>query len=119
MPSEQVHRHVNTMLQQAPTEHVQGALDQALQALGPGGFGRSVAQAAEGMSAQQSQGLVGMLDRLSKAAVDRCLAGSVHWPGRWRGSVDKSYSRRARTTGLLCVAEPRGSTQFSAGQSDQ
>ncbi len=61
MPSEQVHSHVNTMLQQAPSEHVQGALDQALQALGPGGFGQSVTQAAEGMNAQQRQGLVGML----------------------------------------------------------
>jgi len=61
IPSEQLGGHVDTMLQQAPPEHVQGAFGEALQALGPQGFGQSIAQAAPHMNSQQQQGLVGML----------------------------------------------------------
>ncbi len=61
MPAEQLHGHVDTMVRQAPQDHVQGAVGEALQALGPLGFGQSVAQAAQGMGPQQQQGLVGLL----------------------------------------------------------
>lgn len=63
IPAGQLHQHVNTMLQQAPPEHVQGAIGTALQALGPHGFGQSVTQAAQGMGPQQQQGLVGLLGK--------------------------------------------------------
>ena len=61
MPPEQMHGHVDTLLQQAPDTYVHGAIGDALQALGPRGFGQSVAQAAQGMDPQQQQGLVGLL----------------------------------------------------------
>jgi hypothetical protein len=61
MPPEQMHGHLDTLLQQAPDTHVHGAIGDALQALGPQGFGQSVAQAAQGMDPQQQQGLVGLL----------------------------------------------------------
>jgi hypothetical protein len=61
MPPEQMHGHLDTLLQQAPDTHVHGAIGDALQALGPRGFGQSVAQAAQGMDPQQQQGLVGLL----------------------------------------------------------
>ena len=61
MPAEQMHGHVDTLLQQAPQQHVQGAIGEALQALGPQGFGQSVAGAAQGMGPQQQRGLVGLL----------------------------------------------------------
>jgi hypothetical protein len=61
IPPEQMPGHVDTLLQQAPDTHVHGAIGDALQALGPQGFGQSVAQAAQGMNPQQQQGLVGLL----------------------------------------------------------
>jgi hypothetical protein len=61
MPPEQMHGHLDTLLQQAPDTYIHGAIGDALQALGPQGFGQSVAHAAQGMDPQQQQGLVGLL----------------------------------------------------------
>jgi len=61
MAPDQMYGHIDSMLQQAPNEHVQGAIGEALQQLGPQGFGQSVTQAAQGMGPQQQQGLMGML----------------------------------------------------------
>jgi hypothetical protein len=61
MLAEQMYGHVDALLRQAPPEHVHGAIGDALQALGPRGFGQSVAQAAQGMNPQRQQGLVGLL----------------------------------------------------------
>lgn len=61
MPAEQIMGHLDTMMGQAPNDHVHGAIGEALQALGPQGFGQSVEQAAQGMGPQQQQGLLGML----------------------------------------------------------
>ncbi len=61
MAPEQMYGHLDSMIQQAPDEHVQGAIGDALQQLGPQGFGQSVEQAAQGMGPQQQQGLMGML----------------------------------------------------------
>ena len=55
--------HVDSMVQQAPAEHVQGALGDALQTMGPQGFGQSVQQAAQTMNPQQQQGLFGMFSQ--------------------------------------------------------
>lgn len=61
MAPDQMYGHIDSMVQQAPNEHVQGAIGEALQQLGPQGFGQSVTQAAQGMGPQQQQGLMGML----------------------------------------------------------
>lgn len=61
MPPQQMYGHLDQMIQQAPDAHVHGAIGEALQALGPQGFGQSVAGAAQGMNPQQQQGLVGLL----------------------------------------------------------
>ncbi len=61
MPPQQMYGHLDQMIQQAPDPHVQGAIGEALQALGPQGFGQSVAGAAQGLNPQQQQGLVGLL----------------------------------------------------------
>ena len=61
IPPEQMHGHVDRLLRQAPDTQVHGAIGDALQALGPQGFGQSVAQAAQRMDPQQQQGLVGLL----------------------------------------------------------
>jgi hypothetical protein len=61
MAPNQMYGHVDSMIQQAPNEHVQGAIGEALQQLGPQGFGQSVTQAAQNMEPQQQQGLMGML----------------------------------------------------------
>lgn len=61
IPGEQMLGHVDSLLGQASSDHTNGAIGDALQALGPQGFGQSVAQAAQGMSPRQQQGLVGML----------------------------------------------------------
>lgn len=52
---------VDQMLQQAPNEHASGAIGEALQALGAGGFGQSVMQGAQNASPQQRTGLADML----------------------------------------------------------
>ena len=61
MAPDQMYGHIDSMLQQAPNEHVQGAIGEALQQMGPQGFGQSVTQAAQGMGPQQQEGLMGML----------------------------------------------------------
>lgn len=61
MSSEQMYGHLDRMIGQAPNEHVHGAIGDALQQLGPNGFGQSVAQAAQGMGPQEKQGLMGLL----------------------------------------------------------
>lgn len=61
MPPPQMYSHLDQMIQQAPDAHVHGAIGEALQALGPLGFGQSVAGAAQGLNPQQQQGLVGLL----------------------------------------------------------
>lgn len=61
VPEDQTHGHVSAMLAQAPPQHAQGAIEDALQALGAHGFGQSVAQAAQGMGPQQQQGIVNVL----------------------------------------------------------
>jgi hypothetical protein len=61
MAPDQMYGHIDSMVQQAPNEHVQGAIGEALQQLGPQGFGQSVTQAAQNMGPQQQQGLMGML----------------------------------------------------------
>src|SRR5947209_3661040 len=57
----ELHQGVNQLLQTAPSEHGVGAIGEALQALGGGGFGQSVQQAATNATPQQRNGLADML----------------------------------------------------------
>ena|SRR5438270_1805531 len=61
LEGEALHGGVAQMMQQAPNEHGIGAVGQALQSMGAGGFGSSVAQGAAHASPQQRGDLANML----------------------------------------------------------
>lgn len=63
MAGEELHGNVGQLLQQAPNEHVTGAISQALGALGAGGFGKSVAEGAQNAAPAQRNGLADVLLR--------------------------------------------------------
>jgi len=94
MPPEQMYGHVNTMLQQAPAEHVRGAIGDALQGLGPQGFGQSVQQAAQTMGPQQQQGLFGMLGQAIEGGGGSLpnVLGSLGLGGSNPGSTGGGYA---------------------------
>jgi len=93
MPPEQMYGHVNTMLQQAPAEHIQGAIGDALQGLGPQGFGQSVQQAAQTMGPQQQQGLFGMLGQAIEGGGSMPnVLGSLDLGGSNPGSAGGGYA---------------------------